>query len=941
MEWHGKVNFHKAITLEGKPHGIEHVPTLPTWQSSDQGRVIFTEDTDNVYVGSGSGWEELTPGGIGPHDHDDRYYTQTQTDLFFEGYNGGKAQVDWTNVVEKPSTFEPSIHGNEAHNPDFATVADISYETLNTNGAVGIGSDQLAIGSHNHDGDYEIVAPITTTLYVDGNREDSYTEDGSFTKPYKTITAALGVSESGQTVIVSAGTYEEDIVIPAGVSLISHSQVKVSIQGDVTFNGPGSPITIQGMIFTGSEKALTVNCTAHLFESYSYSRVVFGPNAHIQANVFNVNVNQPDVDAITFNGSGDCNLIASSVRAQGDAHAIVVNSGRLAFFNGEASSEENAKATIVANGGNVVLASSQIVNTTGGPAIDLSASDGTAGSPNAISGVIAVGNVICGNASTILDGVEFVNVGSLSGNNLRFRPSTQVGYNNTTSGLTSTNVQDALDELNSNKLNSSGGTVTGNILPDTDTITLGSETNKFGAVYAKDGHFDSSTIYLGTDGHAIKVDAGNLVFTNDGVSSFEILSSEDIDLDDYYSKVEIDNKFVTADQLSDDNLSPATAGYQEIELTGQSIGDESGLNGGEQYYFSVSVNGGSESEYSITPQEATSGYQELGLSGLEGETETGLDGGNQYSFFLNAVERFITTPSDDLATFGYQELGLSGLEGETETGLDGETTYNFRINNTDYDITTLEDTTWDDVLPLLNTETTGFTWTIEGGDIRVTNGTSGSVSTVDLESATEDDLFSSLTGFTDFETAYDGEDEVTHTTWDDVLPLLNAETTGFTWTIEGGDIRVTNDITGSASTVVMSSGATGDDFMTGVGANLGSSVNGQDAETTFSDIIDLMNTALLLDATWTWEDGNIRLTSDTLGESSSISIGTATSGTDIVNEFNGIVGLSTSVNGEGADTVVGASLVGVGGIPGLTPEGKSDGDPATLQEMLEAIVGRL
>ena len=396
MRWQGTIDFAKPILLNGRHHGVEILSTLPIHQPTDEGRVVYAEDTETLYVGASDQWKELTPAPMPTHDHNDLYYTQLQLQT------SGESSVHYGNITNVPS---------------FALTTDINYTNLNANGSVGTGATQVAQGDHTHS-EYDQSMPVTKVLYVDGNRSDTYTEEGTIYHPYKTIQDALDVSSSGDTVIVMAGTYTEDIVVPVGVSLVSYSQVKVSIQGDATFNGPGTPITIQGMIFTGNEKTLTVNCTAHLFESYSYSRVVFGPTAHIQANVFNVNVNQSDVDAITFNGSGDCNLIASSVRAKGDAHAIVVNSGRLAFFNGEASSEEATKATLKCNGGNVILSSSQVTNTAGSISVDLSDSDGSPTSPNGLSGVIAVGNIMSGTKTTIIDGVQFIMAGSLSGSNL-------------------------------------------------------------------------------------------------------------------------------------------------------------------------------------------------------------------------------------------------------------------------------------------------------------------------------------------------------------------------------------------------------------------------------------------------------------------------------------------------------------------------------------------
>ncbi|MBA7704287.1 hypothetical protein ES703_113089 [subsurface metagenome] len=46
---------------------------------------------------------------ISAHTHDDRYYTETEIDAFFEGEVAGKKQVHWDRVTNKPSVVESFI----------------------------------------------------------------------------------------------------------------------------------------------------------------------------------------------------------------------------------------------------------------------------------------------------------------------------------------------------------------------------------------------------------------------------------------------------------------------------------------------------------------------------------------------------------------------------------------------------------------------------------------------------------------------------------------------------------------------------------------------------------------------------------------------------------------------------------------------------------------
>jgi hypothetical protein len=44
------------------------------------------------------------------HNHDDRYYTESEVDTLLDGLGGGGGAVAWTDVTDKPSTFPPSTH---------------------------------------------------------------------------------------------------------------------------------------------------------------------------------------------------------------------------------------------------------------------------------------------------------------------------------------------------------------------------------------------------------------------------------------------------------------------------------------------------------------------------------------------------------------------------------------------------------------------------------------------------------------------------------------------------------------------------------------------------------------------------------------------------------------------------------------------------------------
>ena len=67
--------------------------------------------------------------------------------------------------------------------------------------------------------------PATQAVYVDGNRVDAYTEDGSIRYPWKTIASALSdITDSAPSkrysVLIASGNYVENVVAKSYVSLV-------------------------------------------------------------------------------------------------------------------------------------------------------------------------------------------------------------------------------------------------------------------------------------------------------------------------------------------------------------------------------------------------------------------------------------------------------------------------------------------------------------------------------------------------------------------------------------------------------------------------------------------------------------------------------------------------------------------------------------------------
>lgn len=68
------------------------------------------------------------------------------------------------------------------------------------------------------------------TIYVDDNATG--TENGSSAHPFNTIEEGLDAAESGDTVQVAKGTYEENITIPKGVKVVGAGRGSTTIKAD-------------------------------------------------------------------------------------------------------------------------------------------------------------------------------------------------------------------------------------------------------------------------------------------------------------------------------------------------------------------------------------------------------------------------------------------------------------------------------------------------------------------------------------------------------------------------------------------------------------------------------------------------------------------------------------------------------------------------------------
>ncbi len=101
---------------------------------------------------------------------------------------------------------------------------------------------------------------VTNTVHVDGNRTDSYVEDGSEMMPYKTIQTAINVAQPTSAIVIELGTYNEDLTLKAGIHLKSRldaSYYGVTITGKLTYSSGAGNVVLSGIcVFNSSDHAV-------------------------------------------------------------------------------------------------------------------------------------------------------------------------------------------------------------------------------------------------------------------------------------------------------------------------------------------------------------------------------------------------------------------------------------------------------------------------------------------------------------------------------------------------------------------------------------------------------------------------------------------------------------------------------------------------------------
>lgn len=219
-------------------------------------------------------------------------------------------------------------------------------------------------------------APVTTAVYVDFLRQDSYSPTGSRDYPFKTLASAYTLAEASATasnpkiiVLLSGNTVSESVTFSLGhIFLIgensSGTHAPIIFTGSLTFTGPNTTISTNHFAITGLE-LVGVSGTNVITFSGSYPQRLFLKDVWITVNGTAHGITMTNIGTGSTLHGNDCKF---SHNGSGDYHCIDIQAGTANIDTSESSG--TTVGVIGINGGTCNITSSDI-QSGGSYAIDL------------------------------------------------------------------------------------------------------------------------------------------------------------------------------------------------------------------------------------------------------------------------------------------------------------------------------------------------------------------------------------------------------------------------------------------------------------------------------------------------------------------------------------------------------------------------------------------
>jgi hypothetical protein len=300
----------------------------------------------------------------------------------------------------------------------------------------------------------QVVIPASF-IHVDGGRTDTYTPDGSFTRPYKTFQAAT--SDNHKLIFVNPGTYTgTDVVFGNGdiiVRGVGRDSVKLEFSittGTGTFTGEGfemGPATVPDPEDVSVILDVSLSSTGCFLSGirFSYSRVSVASDAIIQNCVFKHNTdNGGSEEPCIYTNTGNV-LINSCVFSKDNSSGAIWQLGGTTYLRGCLISGNSSGYMVTSAGGVLVVSDCSISSSDVTPqSIAVNANGALQTSPNIIENSILLGDVQCGASWTKISGLTTAS--SIVGTNLIYESTNRLKNDSEVTGVTAT---DALNTLNS------------------------------------------------------------------------------------------------------------------------------------------------------------------------------------------------------------------------------------------------------------------------------------------------------------------------------------------------------------------------------------------------------------------------------------------------------------------------------------------------------------
>jgi len=256
-------------------------------------------------------------------------------------------------------------------------------------------------------------------IYIDGNRVDEYTPDGSINRPFKTISSSLSSITKASSLHIAASTYTED----SAVTLPNYPIVSYGNGSTITYtNG----LTVQNPNFTRYDLN-TIGTTT--FSSSSIGRVLINGGSVTG----NITVNGlTDIKScsllggtITVNSNGQFLAIVCTITSQ------ITGNGYILIENNNINATKSTPLVTSTTGGKLIIANCIITNL------------GTGGGVLCNNGATTVPNLITNNAISVASGAPVAcgtSVTIYSRNTIGGGINTGTGYMAVTSDLIGTTI---------------------------------------------------------------------------------------------------------------------------------------------------------------------------------------------------------------------------------------------------------------------------------------------------------------------------------------------------------------------------------------------------------------------------------------------------------------------------------------------------------------------